>query len=76
MTAPTTPDPNPWQQPITPLEYSIPNPNTKAEEGANHTFWYRVIFIRPTANGYQIIGQHGAIWDARAVVVRVATTTL
>lgn len=75
MTTPTTSGPHQWQQPITPLEYSVPNPSSP-ESGplTYHPFWYRVIFIRPTDDGYQVMGQHGAIWDARAIVVRVAST--
>jgi len=61
---------HPWQQPIRPLEYAIIN-TEPIPAGFTYTpFWYTVIFIRPTDDGYQIIGQHGAIWDARAIVLR------
>lgn len=61
---------HPWQQPSAPLEYSIIN-TTAPPEGVTYTpFWYRVIFIRPTDDGFEIIGQHGARWDARAIMIR------
>jgi len=61
---------HPWQQPIRPLEYAILN-NEPMPDGVTYTpFWHRVMFIRPTDDGLQIIGEHGAIWDARAITLR------
>ena len=61
---------HPWQQPIRPLEYAVRNDGLTSEGVTDTPFWYFVVFIRPTDDGYQIIGQHGAIWDARAITLR------
>lgn len=55
---------HPWQQPIRPLEYRL------LESTSKHDFWYRVMFIRPTDDGYEVIGEHGPKWDARAITIR------
>lgn len=53
-----------WQQPSAPLEYSI----IKSE--APTTLWYRVIFIRPTDDGFQIIGENGTRWNVEDILIR------
>lgn len=58
---------HPWQQPIRPLEYWI-LPVNRTDPG--NPFWFDVMFIRPTDDGFEVIGENGARWDARAIMIR------
>ena len=55
---------HPWQQPIRPLEYRL------LESQSKQQFWYRVLFMRPTDDGYEVIGQHGRRWDSTEIMLR------
>lgn len=55
---------HPWQQPSAPLEYAIINSESPT------TFWYRVIFIRPTEDGFQVIGENGTRWNVQDILIR------
>jgi hypothetical protein len=61
---------HPWQQPIRPMEYSILNAEPIHDDATFTPFWYDVIFIRVTDDGFEVIGENGARWDCRAIIVR------
>lgn len=56
----------PWQQPVRPLEYCFRD----EERPAGWSPFLRVLFIRPTAFGFQVMGTSGVVWDWSAVIIR------
>ena len=54
----------PWQQPIRPLQYQLLNTEHPDR-------WSWVLFIRPTNESWQIMGEPGMIWGPDSVTLRV-----
>lgn len=52
------------------MEYSILNAEPIHDDATFTPFWYEVIFIRVTDDGFEVIGENGARWDCRAIIVR------
>jgi hypothetical protein len=55
---------HPWQQPVRPMEYLI----IRSEEPTR--FWYRVIFIRVTDDGFEVMGENGTRWNVPDILIR------
>lgn len=60
---------HPWQQPIRPLEYFILSAGPTID---GEPVWYNVMFIRPTDNGFEIIGENGARWNVEDILIKEA----
>lgn len=61
---------HPWQQPIRPMEYTILN-SEPVPEGLQFTpLWIRVIFIRVTDDGFEVMGENGTRWNIADIVIR------
>lgn len=56
----------PWQQPIRPLEYRF-----RCDDFASGwSPWLIVLFIRPTDNGWEIMGPNGVRWTEKDAILR------
>lgn len=54
---------HPWQQPIRPLQYQLLSTEHKDR-------WSWVLFIRPTNDNWQIMGEAGCVWGPDSVTLR------
>lgn len=52
-----------WQQPIRPLQYQLLSTEYKDR-------WSWVLFIRPTNDSWQIMGEAGCVWGPDSVMLR------
>ena len=56
----------PWQQPIRPLEYKFQSDDYPT----GWSPWMIVLFIRPTDNGWEIMGPSGVRWTEENAILR------
>lgn len=60
-----------WQQPIRPMVYQMLH-QPKLPAGVDYNpIWAPVLFIRPTNDGWEIMGEPGCVWGPNHVTLRV-----
>lgn len=55
-----------WEQPIRPLEYKYQSDDL----ATGWSPWLLVVFIRPTHNGYEIMGPNGVVWESSSIFIQ------